>query len=207
MKLIIVRHAEAEHNVGSYTGIDGHSQLTDKGKEQAKRLAERLSGEHIDAAFTSDFVRARDTAQSIIQFHPQIKLQSSELLRERNMGELVGASREAYAAAVTAAGVKWFEYIPRGGESMLETQSRAERFIKEIVPIYRTKTVLLVSHMGWNRALLAYLLDHDYENSPPIRMLNSAISIVEIRDDGPNIAHVMNDAGHLDEQTAPIIQS
>lgn len=206
MRLIIVRHAEAEHNVGPLMVAHGPSRLTEKGKVQVERVADRFKSEHIDAAFTSDSERARDTAQGILKFHPQVQLTVAEELRERHMGEMEGKPREEFMAAAEKSGVKWYEYRPVGGESMLETRDRAIRFIKRIHHDQTGKTVLIVSHMGFIRALLAYLLKHDYEKDMPIRTVNTGVTIVQMRDDDSHVAHIINDATHLDEETRPIVK-
>ena len=61
MKLIIVRHGET---VGNATEIiEGHlpGKLSQKGIEQAKKLASRLKDEPIDHIFCSDLTRAIET--------------------------------------------------------------------------------------------------------------------------------------------------
>lgn len=59
-----VRHGESEENVGQvHRGPD--AQLTEKGKEQARIVAERIERIGVDALIASPFPRARDTAQAI----------------------------------------------------------------------------------------------------------------------------------------------
>lgn len=206
MRLIIVRHAEAEHNIGHLMVAHGPSRLTEKGKAQVDRVAERLKTEHIDAAFTSDAERAKHTAEGILKYHQGVPLQVAAELRERHMGNMEGKTREEFIADAKQSGVKWFEHRPAGGESMLETQDRAKQFIDRIRDTYRGKTVLISSHGGFIRALLAYLLKQDYENDTPIRVLNTAVTIVQMRDDDSHVAHIINDATHLDEATKPIVR-
>ena len=206
MKLIIVRHAESEHNVGALMVAHGPSRLTAKGKAQVERVAERLRSEHIDVAFSSDSERALHTAQGILQFHPSVPLTVTEELSERHMGDLEGKSRAEFVATAKQSGVKWFEYKPAGGESMLDTQARAQKFIERIRDEHRGQTVLISSHGGFIRALLAYLLKQNYETDAPMRVLNAAITIVQMRDDDSHTAHVINDATHLNEATKPIIR-
>jgi broad specificity phosphatase PhoE len=201
MKLIIVRHAEAEHNVGPLMVAHGPSRLTEKGKAQVVRVAERLKSEHIDVAFSSDSERALHTAKGILLFHSDVPLIKTKELGERHMGEMEGKPREEFMAAAEQSGVKWYEYRPTGGESMLETRDRAVHFIERIRQDNAGKTVLIVSHMGYIRALLVYLLKHDYEKDRPIRTVNTGVTVVQMRDDDSHIAHIINDASHLDDET------
>lgn len=155
-----------------------HSRLTEKGKAQVLRVAERLRSEHIDAAFSSDAERALHTAQGILQFHPQVPPTNTEELQERHMGDMEEKSREEFIANAKNSGVKWFEHRSEGVESMLETQARAQQFIEKVRAEYRDKTALLVSHGGFIRGLLAYLLRQNYETDVPLRVLNTALTIM-----------------------------
>lgn len=199
MKLIIVRHGEAEHNIQRLLVGHGNSRLTETGKAQVEQVAEKLRAEHIDVAFSSDSERALHTAQGILRFHPDAPLTVTEELRERNMGDLEGSSREEFIVAARASGVKWFEHKPTGGESMLETQQRVKIFIERIRTEYKGKTVLIASHGGLIRALLAYLLNHNFEHDPPVRVANTAVTVVQMQDDEKHIARIINDVSHLEE--------
>jgi probable phosphoglycerate mutase len=67
-RIIAVRHGETAWNVD--TRIQGQLDipLNDNGRWQAQRLARALAAsEQIDAIYTSDLLRAWDTAQSIGQ--------------------------------------------------------------------------------------------------------------------------------------------
>lgn len=50
-------------------------------------MAERLSGERIDRAFSSDLARAADTAKAIMAFHPGAPLEFTQELRESSLGD------------------------------------------------------------------------------------------------------------------------
>lgn len=204
MRLIIVRHGEAEHNVKALMVAHGPSRLTEKGRAQVQRVAERLRGEHLDVAYSSHSERAVHTAQGILSLHPGVELVIDDLLRERVMGEMEGKTREEFIADAKASGVRWFEHRPKGGESMLETQTRAQQFMEKTRERYRGQTVLLVSHGGFIRALLAYLLKQNYETDAPMRVLNAAVTILQLRDDELPITHTINDTAHLDESTLSI---
>jgi 2,3-bisphosphoglycerate-dependent phosphoglycerate mutase len=65
MELVLVRHAEPEWSREGLS-IDNPS-LTERGREQARRLADRLAHEHFDAVFVSTMVRAQQTAEPILE--------------------------------------------------------------------------------------------------------------------------------------------
>ena len=64
MELVLVRHGEPEWVRDGYNVDD--PPLTTRGHEQAKRLADRLAGEHFDQIFVSPMTRARQTAAPLL---------------------------------------------------------------------------------------------------------------------------------------------
>jgi probable phosphoglycerate mutase len=68
MDLLLVRHAEPTRVEGG-TGVRANPGLTERGREQAERLADWLAQEHIDAVVASPQRRARETAAPIAAAH------------------------------------------------------------------------------------------------------------------------------------------
>ncbi len=200
MKLIIVRHAEAEHNVQSLMVSHGPSRLTEKGKDQVQLVAARLGDEHIDMAISSDSERALHTAQGILKFHPTVTLAINPLLRERHMGGLEGKTKEEFIADQKSSGLQWYEHKPVGGESMLETKTRAASFFEELKKRYLGKTVLIVSHGGFIRAFLGHLLKHEFGVDNVGRIGHTAVTIIEIDDRGQHLVRSINDTTHLGDE-------
>lgn len=68
MQLCFIRHAEAVPRGEGDINADADRQLTDLGQEQAKKLAAALQriGLSIDLVLTSPLLRARQTAQGLI---------------------------------------------------------------------------------------------------------------------------------------------
>lgn len=66
MRLFLVRHGETHANVARQldTAVPGLD-LTVAGRNQARALAERLSGEDLGAIYTSDLIRAQQTAEPL----------------------------------------------------------------------------------------------------------------------------------------------
>ena len=81
MQLVIVRHGETEANVGRV--IQGHSgnNLSERGRQQAQCLAERLRHETIDYVYCSDLLRARETAE-ILANVVRAPIEHTALLRD-----------------------------------------------------------------------------------------------------------------------------
>ena len=87
MKVFLIRHGESEANKnGIICGwLDAH--LTEKGKEDAKLAKAVLSNVTFDKIYTSDLIRAKETANIAL---PNMQTESTPLLREINVGDLQG---------------------------------------------------------------------------------------------------------------------
>jgi len=64
-ELLLVRHGETDWNAAGR--LQGHTDrpLSDHGREQARRLADELAGEDLEAIYASDLARARETAEIV----------------------------------------------------------------------------------------------------------------------------------------------
>ena len=88
MKLYLIRHGESIGNeLGISQGQRNDLSLTEKGRDQAKRIAKKLANEKIDAIYSSDLKRANDTAEIIGKSH-NILTTLDKRLRERDFGDL-----------------------------------------------------------------------------------------------------------------------
>jgi broad specificity phosphatase PhoE len=67
-RLILARHAESVFNVRGVLNGDPSiaGGLTERGREQARRLGERLRSEPIDLCVTTEFERTRETADLVL---------------------------------------------------------------------------------------------------------------------------------------------
>src|SRR5258708_76247 len=99
--IYIVRHGESESNVyarehpekpASLFGEFGSS-LTQKGHDQAQKLAHRLKNVHISAVLSSDLNRAKETAEIIALGH-NLSVLPSRTIRERFFGEHMSATKK-----------------------------------------------------------------------------------------------------------------
>jgi uncharacterized phosphatase len=93
----LVRHGETSWNAEGK--IQGRSDipLGDIGREQAKKLGEKLTSVHFDAIYTSPLQRAVETAE-IIGNILSLPVQIQKELRERNSGNLEGKTKEEMRA-------------------------------------------------------------------------------------------------------------
>jgi probable phosphoglycerate mutase len=137
----IIRHGVTDWNVLKRIQGQTNIPLNSDGRKQAEALARRLSNEKWDYAYSSDLLRASETAQIIIS-DSDINLQFDERLRERNFGQIEGTTEEERIA-------KWgphWNKLDLGKEAEEAVQARAAAFMADIVTRHRGNRILIVSH-------------------------------------------------------------
>ena len=70
--IILVRHGETVDNARQIMQGQTQGELNDKGRDQARQVAERLACEQLDAVVASDLHRAVQTAEIIAAPHGKI---------------------------------------------------------------------------------------------------------------------------------------
>ena len=195
MKLIIVRHGETIENAEEIIQGQEYGTLNEKGKEQAKRVAERLKDEEIDYIFSSDLERTRDTVQEIAKFH-DAPLEFVKKLRERDGGVFNGRPFSEFVNDREEKGLEPYEYKPQGGEHFEEVRERTAEFLDELIKNYKGKTVLLVSHGTAITIMITYLLGMDISKTVELVQHNTCVNVFEIDDSGVN-SILINDTSHL----------
>ena len=149
-KIFIVRHGQSQGNAThvylGHTDLD----LSELGKEQARLTAERLKNEKIDAVYSSDLLRAHNTALPHAAMRG-LEVIDSKSFREVFIGDWEGMYvpdlKERYPKEFM---VEWVEnfgtFRAPNGESV---QEATDRFYKEAERVAREnegKTILIASH-------------------------------------------------------------
>ncbi|MCT4617777.1 MAG: alpha-ribazole phosphatase [Marinisporobacter sp.] len=188
MKLIFVRHGETEHNhKGLYCGWNDLD-LTEKGRVQAEEVCEKLREKDLDLIITSDLNRTIQTARIINECH-NIKITLEENLREMNFGLWEGLSykeiKEKYKKELNEWEKDWVYYAPPSGESVKNMCERVTSAVDKIVKQHQNKNILIVSHAGCIRAILAYLIGNGIEDYWKYKIENCGIITIEMVDDFP----------------------
>ncbi len=199
MKLIITRHGETIENKKLI--LQGHlgGTLSKEGIEQAKRVAERLKKEKIDAIYSSDLARAADTAKEIGKFHPKIRINFVKELRERDIGEFQGKTKEEVDWDEIKSGKFNVTNVqPKKGESLESLYQRASRFVDKIIHQHPNDTVLFVGHNVIVKAIILVITRQNVEKIFKMDSLkNTSITIYEIDEDKNHKIHLFNCIKHL----------
>ena len=155
MKIYFTRHGETEWNalnkICGLTDID----LTEKGIEQAKELADKLADKKIDLMIASPMKRAQATAK-IIAEKCNVPILIDARLTEQNYGIYEGEDRKCDGFLNNK---RHFAYKYPQGESMMQVAARVYSLIDEIKEKYTDKTVLCVCHGGVCRVANTYFKD------------------------------------------------
>jgi len=143
-EVILARHGESELSVvGTVNGDPGTAcSLTETGRAQAKRLGELLRDAEIDLCVTSEFERARETADIALAGRDIARLVVPEL-NDVRFGEFEGGTLTTYRewAAANEPTVE----APGGGESRSGTVERYVRAYR-IVLARPEPAILVVAH-------------------------------------------------------------
>ncbi|HEY3311135.1 MAG TPA: alpha-ribazole phosphatase [Anaerolineales bacterium] len=198
LRLLFVRHGKTDWN--AQQRYQGHSDqpLNAEGAQQAQRLAARLQAEKIDLVFSSDLLRAFQTAQILVG-ERQINIQADERLRELNFGVLEGYTFEEGLKRWPEMITRWVEDVnqaPDGGEGYDEFSQRVSEFFNELKQKQEGKTVLVVAHGGPLREIFQSILGIPEGPAWWFSLDHGSLSDFQI-DDEHIIINRINDAGHL----------
>jgi broad specificity phosphatase PhoE len=147
--ILLARHGETDWNV--QRRVQGHSDtpLNETGRAQALALAEALAGADLDAVYSSDLVRALETAQVVAE-RKGISVTALPELRERNFGTWEGLTDTEILARFPAAKTgSWGD-----AETKEEMSARVLGALQRIAAAHPAGRVLVVTHGGPVRALL-----------------------------------------------------
>ena len=164
MELICVRHGRTAWNADRRFQGQTDIPLDDEGLAQARALAAHLGGERFDRAYTSDLVRARATAETIVAGRAGSLIALPEL-REMHFGQWEGLTWDEIVA-------RWPEldvanekipmyYTAEGGESWDELGTRVEAALRRVTSeMQPDDRALIVCHAGVLHAIVRVLKEH-----------------------------------------------
>ena len=191
MRLYFVRHGESEANVlRVISNRDLPHALTEKGREQALALAQRLSGIDFKCIYASQVLRARQTAE-IVSRELNTPYETTDALHEFDMGILEGQTGPAVWDAyqkLTAAwmeGREWDRGI-EGGESLNDIRRRLSPFVQHLLRGHApTDNLLLVGHGATYRFGLPFVLGNvDFDFAVTHGLDYTGMVIAETRPEG-----------------------
>ncbi|MDP6126117.1 MAG: histidine phosphatase family protein [Candidatus Latescibacteria bacterium] len=208
-RLYLIRHGRTAWNTEQKWQGLSDTPLDGVGREQAKRLAHRMTQLPLDILYSSDLSRALDTAQAVADA-VECEVIPTPSLKERSYGEWEGLTsvevEQRWPDDLFAYRDNSASAIPTGGESWdMFALSRVEA-IESIAKKHRDQSVGIVSHAGPTIAFINHVLGLVRDQRSHIRVDNVSITTIE-----PHSRHGgqpywrlvgLNDVVHL-EDTVP----
>ncbi|WP_409273517.1 histidine phosphatase family protein [Neobacillus sp. SCS-31] len=170
-KIGFIRHGTTAWNKERRAQGSSDIPLDQDGINEARMLADRLSGEEWDAIYASPLLRARQTAEIIAARIGVEEIHFDSRLREVSGGQIEGTIEEERIAKW---GSDWrkLDLGVEKHESVLERGLPAIQEIKEANP---GKNILIVSHGAFIRKIVGELV-RELKNEPPLH--NTSVTIL-----------------------------
>lgn len=209
-EILLIRHGETDWN--AERRLQGHLDiaLNAEGVRQAKALGQALRDETLDAIFSSDLGRARQTAQAIAAGHG-LEVQIEPGLRERCYGAFEGLRHADIEARYPREYAAWRgreldAVLPDGvqvAETLRDFAARAVGTVVGLAVAHQLRRIAVVSHGGVLECLcreargLDWSVPRDFDiRNASINRLHWNGNALRVLEWG-NVAHLQQDA--LDE--------
>ncbi|HEV3467968.1 MAG TPA: histidine phosphatase family protein [Pyrinomonadaceae bacterium] len=202
-RILLVRHGQSLGNAEKRFGGHSPTPLSERGFAQAEATARALRGEGVSAIYSSDLLRAVQTAEPLAR-ETGLEVVRTEAFRERSVGRMEGltfeeAARrypEEYAALLR----RDFEHVLTGGESYRQLLDRAARRLDEAAARHRGSTLAVFSHTGTICILILHLMGA--LDAPALRPVwistsNCGVTRIDIQHGGLLRVLAVNDTRHL----------
>ena len=201
MRLIFVRHGETPWNVTLQYQGQGNVPLNERGQEQARRAAGRLRRYEVAALYSSDIVRAWQTAEIVGAALGRTPVAMPEL-REIDVGQWEGHTPEELYRRFPDHMAEYKRDPARtvriGGESYAQLQARALVALNNLQETHQQgETIVAVSHGGTIRALLCHVIGLDLGLFGRMWLDNGSLTEFRLGRNGWRLMR-LNDAAHVE---------
>jgi broad specificity phosphatase PhoE len=203
-RLLLVRHGATQlTSEDRFSGAVG-VELSDEGRDQARRLAARLASESISAVYCSPLSRTLETA-SIISAPHRLTPLARDGLREISHGRWEGLTRQEVETRFPEEYLNWesdpFTFAPVDGETGLAVLARALPVIRDLVVCHPGQKVLVVSHKATLRLLLSSLLGFDARGyRDRLDQSPACLNVLDFRDPARARLMLFNDVSHYQDE-------
>jgi probable phosphoglycerate mutase len=180
---------------GRAPGID----LSDKGVEQARAVAERLAVLPVRAVYASPIERTRQTAAHIATRHG-LEVRELPGVLEADYGEWTGGTIAELAKTDLWRTVQVMPSRARfpGGESIAEMQSRMVAALEEVIARHPGEVVVVVSHADPIKAAIAHFNGVHLDLFQRVIVSPASVTVFELGPFGAALVKC-NDTGTLEE--------
>jgi len=213
--LYLIRHGQSAVNIlPDRVGQKGNVPLTERGREQAQLLGERLAYKDkvsFDYVYSSDYTRAHDTCKIATGNNQPLTLVPA--LREYSAGDWTDGSRSAAYTVPTLLRMATMTnaFLPPNGESLHMVERRASQWLEDTI-LYNKQiseyasnrkatgapplNIFAFSHGMTIKCLLHYIMGFDQSFTWKLTLENTSISKLYFGQEGWRLITI-NDHAHL----------
>lgn len=199
-RVYLIRHGAtvltAEDRFAGSTDV----MLSEEGREQARRLADRLASTPLAAVYASPLERALETARIVAAPH-SLAVTAIPAFREIDHGRWEQHTRAEVELDYAEEYARWeddpYTFAPAGGETGLGVTARALPALLDVVAEHEERRILIVSHKATIRLLLSSLLGFDPRSyREHLDQSPAALNILDFKDLAHARLMVFNDTSH-----------
>ena len=201
--LLLIRHAVVATTGKRLYGTSPGVHLSDRGREQAARLAERLRAIRLAAVYSSPLERCLETAEPLVAGRA-LEVTVLPELGEVDMGSWTGRT---FASLSRLPAWRLSRTQPSAfrfpeGEALLEVQARVIDSVGKIARRHRRDTAAVVTHGDPIRLALAHFAGIHFDLFQRLEVAPASVSALALGDGPPRILRI-NDTADLDDLGPP----
>lgn len=202
--ILFIRHGVTEYTGKQLYGRSSGVSLSDEGREQVARLAERLRRVRLSALYSSPLERCMETAAPIAEGR-RLEIRPLDGVLEIDYGRFTGRTFPALRRAKLWREIRGMQpsavRFP-GGESLVDAQRRAVDAVTEVAERHRRGTAAIVSHGDVISLALAYYAGVHVDLYRRLEVSPASVSAVHLGEGIPRV-RLVNDTGTLDDLVPP----
>lgn len=206
-RLYLIRHGQSAGNAAGRFGGHGPTPLSALGEKQAEATAALLAKECINVIYSSDLLRAVQSAECLGRA-VGLQVHVSDAFRERHVGVLEGLtfdeSRERHPKDYYALVNRNINHIISGGESYRHLLRRITTKLHNVLRDHQGERIAIYSHTGAICFMTLHLMgaiDRNTKQTPWLVTSNCGINRFEIRSRRNIRVQALNDTRHLTSVT------
>ena len=154
--------------------------LTEKGIEQAERIAKFLKPFNISAIYSSPIERAEKTAEIVAKLN-SLEHKTDERLIELDMGKFTGMEYDKIFEEHGNVFFKFYdgelEIAHNGVETFVQVKNRVLSIVDHVINEHKNENVLLVTHMDPIKAMISTVMDLNANSMFELIIENASLTI------------------------------
>lgn len=157
MKVYVVRHGQSASNKSNVRNGQTDVPLTEQGYEDARKAGAKIKCVQFDRIFSSDLIRAIETAKTAIPGCEPIQYKE---IREIDVGQLAGHTSDECRGIFENYDVnnEQHNYVPYGGENAQMIFERVSQFMGVLEKLTGCENVAVFTHHGAIYYMLKYVI-------------------------------------------------